>query len=141
VRYTDLQGKPLDITNLTTGTTFLAKVTVSNPGRKGTYANVALSQVFASGWEITRSSSPGQLDSQCAAPDFADVRDDRINYFLSLAPKAKKTFGVQLTAAYAGKYYLPGPAAEAMYDESINATLSGKWVSVNPVKPKPEVLP
>jgi hypothetical protein len=35
-----------------------------------------------------------------------------------------------LNAAYPGKYFLPGTYCEAMYDNTINAGVSGKWVEV-----------
>ena len=37
---------------------------------------------------------------------------------------------IQLNAAYLGKYFLPGTYCGAMYDNTINAGVNGKWVEV-----------
>jgi uncharacterized protein YfaS (alpha-2-macroglobulin family) len=50
--------------------------------------------------------------------------------YFDLAPNQQKTFKVMLTASYAGEYYLPGIACEAMYDQSINARKKGQVVTV-----------
>jgi len=39
-------------------------------------------------------------------------------------------YRIQLNAAYAGKYFLPAVACEAMYDNRIQASSPGKWVEV-----------
>jgi uncharacterized protein YfaS (alpha-2-macroglobulin family) len=42
----------------------------------------------------------------------------------------RKTFIIQLNAAYSGRYYLAGIYGEAMYDNSISAMTKGEWVEV-----------
>jgi hypothetical protein len=44
--------------------------------------------------------------------------------------KETLTYYVQLNAAYLGKYFLPGTFCGAMYDNTINAGVNGKWVEV-----------
>ena len=51
-RDTDADGNPIDVAKLEQGTEFIAEVTVVHPGMRSWYENLALSQVFPSGWEI-----------------------------------------------------------------------------------------
>src|ERR1035437_10809201 len=39
-------------------------------------------------------------------------------------------FRIALNASYTGKYYLPSPYVETMYDKGVNASVPGKWVTV-----------
>jgi uncharacterized protein YfaS (alpha-2-macroglobulin family) len=131
VSYTNTDGAPIDPTQLEQGTEFIATVSVANPGTRGTYKNLALHQIFPSGWEINNL----RLDEAeerltMDKPDYQDIRDDRVYTYFELAPSQKKTFKVMLTASYAGSYYLPGIACEAMYDHSINALKKGQVVEV-----------
>ena len=93
--------------------------------------NIALTQIIPSGWEIinTRFTDYGDA-SDNAAIDYADFRDDRANYYLSLSANQSKTIRLKLNASYAGKYYLPGTYAEAMYNNRYNTRTNGKWVEV-----------
>ena len=53
IQYKTLKGVAIDVSNIRQGTDFIAEVTVANPGSLGkTYKEMALSQVFPSGWEI-----------------------------------------------------------------------------------------
>jgi uncharacterized protein YfaS (alpha-2-macroglobulin family) len=51
IMYTNSKGGVMDVTKLEQGTEFYAWVTVKNPGLRGNYENMALTQVFPSGWE------------------------------------------------------------------------------------------
>jgi alpha-2-macroglobulin len=131
VKYTDGDGNPLDPSALEQGTEFIAEVAVSHPGIRGGYENMALSQVFPSGWEINNlrlQDSEEQLKT--GAFRFQDIRDDRVYTYFDLAPREEKIFRVLITAAYAGTYYLPAASCEAMYDRSIYARNKGRSVSV-----------
>ena len=61
---------------------------------------------------------------------YIDIRDDRVYTYFSLNPNSRKTFVVQLSAAYRGRFYLPAFSCEAMYDASVTANSEGKWVEV-----------
>ena len=134
IRYTDTKGNLIDPSRLEQGTEFIAEVTVSHPGIRGQYENLALSQVFPSGWEINnlRLQEADQFIKN-SSYRYQDIRDDRVFTYFNLAPREEKTFRVSITAAYAGTYYLPAAICEAMYDRSIYARKKGQEVSV--VKP------
>jgi len=130
VLYTDMKGNPInDISGLKQGTNFKAIVQVVNPGLKGVYNELALTQIYPSGWEIINT----RLDGSAATNDkvdYLDIRDDRTMHYFDLKPNESATFEVLLNAAYRGNYYLPSISVEAMYDNSIFANKPGKWVKV-----------
>lgn len=131
VNYLTNNGNAVDISKIKQGTDFVAKVTIKNPGTRSVYNQMALSQIFPSGWEILNTrlyNSEGAFKS--SASDYMDIRDDRVYHYFSIKPNETLTYYVQLNAAYPGKYFWPGVYAEAMYDHTISGGVSGKWVEV-----------
>jgi uncharacterized protein YfaS (alpha-2-macroglobulin family) len=132
VQYKDLQGNNIAISKVMQGQDFVATVTVSN--LKNTAVNdVALTQIFPSGWEIvnTRFTAFGRTTKSAAR--HTDIRDDRVNFYFDLPQKGKqstKTFHVMLNASYLGTYYLPGVQAEAMYNNEYLVRTKGQWIVV-----------
>ncbi|MGL1885847.1 MAG: MG2 domain-containing protein [Reichenbachiella sp.] len=131
VVYVDDQGNQLNPKALPQSTNFVARVTVQNPGLKGDYEELALTQIFPSGWEILNTRLDG-TDQYAAGdkPEYLDIRDDRVMMYFDLKANERKTFEVKLNASYKGNYYLPAVALEAMYDDGINANTAGTWVNV-----------
>ena len=129
--YFTTSGAPIDVSKIKQGTDFVAKVVVKNPGARGVYHGMALTQIFPSGWEILNTrlyNSEGMFKS--SASDYMDIRDDRVNIYFDLDRGQTLTYYVQLNAAYLGKYYWPGVYCEAMYDNTISGGVNGKWVAV-----------
>ena len=62
--------------------------------------------------------------------NYQDIRDDRVYTYFNMNENETLTYYIQLNAAYLGKYFLPGTYCGAMYDNSINAGVNGKWVEV-----------
>jgi uncharacterized protein YfaS (alpha-2-macroglobulin family) len=131
VSYQDMQGNPIDVKSLQQGTDFKVEVRIENPGVMNNYEQMALTQIFPSGWEIVNTRF-GDVDevSQSAEPTYQDIRDDRVYTYFDLDRNKNKTFIMTLNAAYVGKYYLPTVACEAMYDDRIHARKPGQWVEV-----------
>ena len=131
VAYTDVKGNPINPAVLSQGTEFLANVTVKNPGIRGEYQNLALTQIFPSGWEINNLRLTDDENTLKAdRGDYQDIRDDRVYTYFGLSPGRTRTFKTVLTASYAGTYYLPGVICEAMYDNSVYAGKKGEVVQV-----------
>ncbi len=131
VRYLDMQNNEIQPTNITQGTDFYAEVTVKHPGILDKYENMALKQIFPSGWEIHNV----RMDEYNASytvdkPDYQDIRDDRVYSHFDLYRNQRKVFRIKLNAAYLGTYYLPSVYCEAMYDNDIHARKAGQWVNV-----------
>lgn len=134
INYTDRDGGRIDPTKLSQGTDLFAEVSVFNSGTKGIYKNMALSQVFPSGWEILNdrlNETPGARVVNNF--DYQDIRDDRVYTYFDLKPNERKVFRIALNATYAGKFYLPSVNIEAMYDNTVNARIPGQWVFVERV--------
>jgi len=132
VKYLSNEGNPVDVSRLAQGTDFVAQVTITNPGNRGIrYEEMALTQIFPSGWEIlnTRMTNMDRF-AQSDKPEYQDVRDDRVYSYFDINRKATHTYTVQLNAAYEGRYYLPTVSCEAMYDNTIQARQPGQWVEV-----------
>ena len=131
IAYITLGGKQLDPASLKQGTDFVAQVTIKNPGKRGRYDNMALTQIFPSGWEILNTRMMNGAEAFPSSPsDYRDIRDDRVNTYFSLAEGKEVTYYVMLNAAYAGKYYLPATYCEAMYNNTITALIKGQWIEV-----------
>ncbi len=131
IRYLNMEGKKIDPTELEQGTDFMAEVQLVHPGIRMNYKEMALTQMFPSGWEIRNvrldNIDPLKLKDK---PRYQDIRDDRVYSYFDLDKRDSKTFVVMLNAAYLGKFFLPAVYCEAMYDNSIHATKAGKWVKV-----------
>ncbi|KAA8479965.1 hypothetical protein BDE36_3349 [Arcticibacter tournemirensis] len=133
VSYFSLNGKLTDPSKLKQGTDFVAQVNIYNPGKRGKYTNMALTQIFPSGWEIINTRLMDQESIFSSSPaDYRDIRDDRVNTYFSIEEGKELTYFVLLNASYPGRYYLAPVYCEAMYDGSINASVKGQWVEVLP---------
>tara|TARA_R110002050_G_scaffold157464_1_gene286072 strand:+ start:20631 stop:26201 length:5571 start_codon:yes stop_codon:yes gene_type:complete len=132
IAYKDLKGNNIDVSKLQQGQDFVATVSVNNL-KDEPVNDVALTQIFPSGWEIVNTRFTDFGSSTTSQARFTDIRDDRINFYFDLPEKGKrstKTFNVMLNASYLGTYYLYGVQAEAMYDNDYLVRTKGKWVTV-----------
>jgi uncharacterized protein YfaS (alpha-2-macroglobulin family) len=131
VTYKTLEGKLLDVSKLQQGTDFMAEVTVFNPGMRGNYQQMALTQIFPSGWEIHNTRLFGIEGGLTSSPfTYQDIRDDRVYTYFDINKNQSLTYYVLLNASYTGRFFLPSTNCAAMYDASINARVPGKWVEV-----------
>lgn len=138
VTYENSEGAPIDVSQLRQGTEFVAKVRITHPGLRQRYDNLALNQVFPSGWEINNLRLQGTEQKLSGdQTTYQDIRDDRVYTYFDLMPGDSKTFKVSLTASFAGEYYLPATTCEAMYDHSIYARKKGQVVKVISGKMQP----
>ncbi len=129
VMYKDMKGNTIDVSKLSQGSNFKAVVSISNPGQKGVYNELALTQIFPSGWEIINTRLDGS-ETASTEVSYMDIRDDRVMHYFDLDPNQAKTFTVLLNASYKGKFYLPSISVGAMYDNSIFSNKIGRWVDV-----------
>lgn len=125
----DGEQQILDPSNLKQGTEIEAKVTVYNPTNDW-LGNIALTQIFPSGWEIVNTSFTDLQRGTKGDARYTDIRDDRVHFYFDIGARKSKTFSMKLNASYLGKYYLPGTQVEAMYDANYYARTKGQWVKV-----------
>ena len=132
VKYTNMEGAPIDISSIKKGTDFIVETIITNPGtRLKNVKDIALHQVFPSGWEIQNDRISGTKSAvKSDQYDYQDIRDDRVYTFFDLNGITSKTFRTVLTATYPGKYYMPDNKCEAMYDKEIRARVAGQIVNV-----------
>lgn len=131
VKYTLPDGTSISPEKIEQGTDFIAEVTVTHMGVLKPFKEMALSQIFPSGWEIinTRLYNVGS-SLRTSTPENIDIRDDRVYTYFDLARGKSKTFKVMLNASYAGKFWMPPVHCEAMYDAAIFSQKGGKYVIV-----------
>ena len=131
ITYKNMEGNAIQVSELTQGTDFIAEVIVTNPGLRGDYEELAITQIFPSGWEIlnNRLDDTDQLYSGYK-PEYLDIRDDRVLTYFDLNSNMKATFKVYLNASYQGEFYMPAVFVSAMYDNSISSNTKGQWVKV-----------
>ena len=132
MEYLTMAGQPLNPGKITQGTDFMAKVTLTNTTAEN-MQELALSQIFPSGWQIHNNRLSGVADARAGADapmNYQDIRDDRVLTYFNLAPGKSKTFTVMLNATYTGRFYLPSCHCEAMYVPDAFARSAGQWVEV-----------
>lgn len=132
MNFKDLKGNKIDPQKMKRGNDFIVEIMVKNPGTLNwKYTNMALTQIFPPGWEITNSrmSNVNYVSNQ-GSVSYQDFKDDRVLSYFDLPNNNSTIIRIQLTAAYPGKYYLPGTQCEAMYDNIVYARKKGTWVTV-----------
>jgi alpha-2-macroglobulin len=124
--FSDNLNHYLNPVSIAAGTDFTAKISLKNTS-KTIYREMALKEILPGGWEIIDSRLFGESTSSAR---YANMRDDRVYYYFDLSPGETKIFTLRLHASYEGSFYLPGPYAEAMYDQGIHAGVKGLQVKV-----------
>ncbi len=131
VEYVSRDGKTIDYSSLTQGTDFVARVTIKNTGKRGSYTQMALSQIFPSGWEILNTRmTDGEGAFKSSWMSYQDIRDDRVYTYFNINENETLTYYVQLNATYPGRYFLAPTLSQAMYDNTITASTAGRWIEV-----------
>lgn len=90
---------------------------------------LALSMLIPAGWEIVNTRLTGEpypawLGS-VSNGTFADIRDDRINWFFNLASYSSQSFAVKVTPSFTGTFALPPVSVETMYSPDYFARIAG----------------
>ncbi len=134
-RFLDEDGRPTDPSRLAQGSLFWCHLRVSAPSW-GLVENVALTQIFPSGWEIDATRLRGEAPPdwarrlQLGREVFTDIRDDRVMWFFDLRSRQPQDFLVKLVAVTRGSFLLAPASVEAMYDPDFRALIPGGRVEV-----------
>lgn len=132
ITYTDRAGKPIDLGRIEQGTDLICTVSLQLSGAFNYAQNMALTQVFPSGFEIRNA----RMDEGAASYaqdnfDYQDIRDDRAMTYFSMYGKNKTLkYVLVLHAAYQGAYYLPSVTCESMYEPNVKARRAGRAVQI-----------
>ncbi|MFY0607310.1 MAG: hypothetical protein JXR10_11370 [Cyclobacteriaceae bacterium] len=130
VQYLSTNGRALKVDSLPLGSSFEIMLTITNSSNLGAIKDIALTQIIPSGWEIQNDRLADIASDGSSDFDFQDIQDDRVNTYFDLGSNQSKSFRMTVTAAYPGRYYLPGAQVEAMYKASVGAKKAGRWVYV-----------
>ncbi len=126
-RYQD--GTAANIQSMMQGTPFTQVVEITNSSATTNYTNLALTSVFAAGWENLNTRFAG-VDTPSGNYTYRDIRDDRVSTFFDLKAGETKRFTIHLQAAYAGTFYLPAIQCEAMYESGVQARNTATEISI-----------
>ena len=121
VTYTLPDGTPIDPSDIEQGTDFIVTTYVTNTSTTTDYTNLALTQIFPSGWEI----HVDRIDGF-----YQDFRDDRVYSYLYQGRNSTSYLKTRVTATYKGRFYRPAVICEAMYDNTVGAAIPGGWCTV-----------
>ncbi|MEG1587423.1 MAG: hypothetical protein RR346_11185, partial [Bacteroidales bacterium] len=130
IRYTTMNGRPIDIRSLEQGTNFMMEISVTNTS--GILLNsLMVHQMVPAGWEIINRNFLLGTERYPAGITYQTYGDDYIASFIPAFPVGKQiTIPVQITASYAGIYYMPISSCKGMYNLSYYATSEGMEVEV-----------
>ena len=129
VKYFSIDHLPLNPAKIEQGTDFYVEAKITNIG-KYDYENIALSQLFPSGWEIRNTRMDLVEEKGGSNITYQDIRDDRVYSYFNVDQNKTIIVKIQLNASYLGKFYLPIVNCEDMYDNSVNAKEGGRWIEV-----------
>lgn len=129
VTYRNKSGIVVNPNQVAVGTELHIETKITNQSSRGLLKDLALIQVFPSGWEIINERLVG-TETQTTHYDYKDIRDDRIFTYFSLGAGSSKTFISKVLTTYQGSFYLPPVNVSAMYDAGINAQTKGEWIRV-----------
>lgn len=132
IRYTDLNGQPVNISRLKSGEEFVAELEVTNKAPfTAPLKELALTYNIPDGWEFVNQRMNTGLPLEGSRYNHADIRDNKINIYFNLDHNRKAVFRSRLIASFKGDFFLPASQCESMYLSSVFAVTGGKWVSVN----------
>ena len=129
VKYVDENNNEIDVKSLRQGTEFYAVVVIQNVSGEA-ITDLALNQIFPSGWEIFNNRLFNSGANNTSSFTYQDIRDDRVMTFFNLGYGYSTTVKIRLQAAYCGRFYLPAVSGEAMYNARTQSRTSGMWVEV-----------
>lgn len=131
IQYKDLKGNIINPTQMEQGTDFVCEVKVTNNSNLGNFEQMALSNIFASGWQIHNARLFGENPLFASSNStYQDIKDDRVYTYFNIRMGQTLTYYIILNASYCGRFYLPPAKCEAMYNGSIFAHKKGIWVNV-----------
>lgn len=123
VRYNGIEPTENQELALEQGATVSVAIVLTNK-TNSEIENVALTNILPAGFEVLKAYGNTSVSYQ-------DVRDDRIlSYFDSIPVGGSVVIRADLSATYAGHFFLPGAYAEAMYRPDINGQSACSFITV-----------
>nr|WP_318715366.1 MG2 domain-containing protein [uncultured Treponema sp.] len=124
VKYINDNGSSIKPKDIKHGENFVMTVTLKNK-TNDKIENIALTIPIPTGWEFSNDRIGGEENSDTKYT-YMDIKDDKILVYFDLdETKEKVSFSFNANCAYSGAYWIPAVSAEAMYDNSKCAVISG----------------
>lgn len=124
-QYLTTSQEKADMNNIHQGDLIIVQLTMSS--EEGELHNVAVTDLLPMGLEIENARLSTSADipwlKSTASPDYTDIRDDRMNLYLTLT-EDEVVYYYTTRAVTVGHFAVPSIRAEAMYDEE-KFSLSG----------------
>ncbi len=124
-QYLTTRQEKSDLNNIHQGDLIVVQLIMSS--EEGDLHNVAITDLLPMGLEIENARLSTSADipwlKSTASPDYADIRDDRMNLYLTLT-EDEVVYYYTTRAVTVGHFAVPSIRAEAMYDED-KFSLSG----------------
>lgn len=125
-KYLDMAGNKIDPNAIEQGVDLRVRTIITRPSLPtGSYSDLALRQIFPSGWEITNNRIYNINDESTKELDYQDYQDNQVNSFFSLENKNNIVIDVLVKATYQGSFYHPKMICESMYEDDVYAELDG----------------
>lgn len=128
--YLDRNGRP--VTEFRQNDLVVVKITLAST-RRIDVPNVVVTDILPAGFEVE---NPRLIESRAmpwvknaATPDYFDIRDDRIHYFVT-ARQEEKTYYYQVRVTAAGVFTTGPVGADAMYQTNLKSYAGGGKISV-----------
>ncbi len=132
ITYVDKDGHPLNVSNLKMGQEFKAIVKIKKLNNLKDYRNIAVNQVFPSGWEILNWRMGAAKNENTYYIRYQDIRDDRVYSFLDMDYQSGNgKIEIPLVATFPGRFYMPVQYVQSMYDNTIFAKKPANWIKVS----------
>jgi uncharacterized protein YfaS (alpha-2-macroglobulin family) len=130
--YTDARGNV--VSNIALGQEIDVHVKIRATGKKG-IGDVAIVDLLPGGFEpvlnvpvssddSTPSAPTLRLPSSTWAPDYTDMREDRVVIYGTATPDVRQ-FVYRIRATAAGRFIVPPAYGESMYDRRVQARAAG----------------
>ena len=133
-RILDQDGKPQDLKQIRQGDTVWVELTLQG---NAAYQNLALQELLPSGFEaenprLTRTNDLEWHDQTAVlAPEYLDVRDDRLDLFVNLPSASSYKFYYAMRAVFCGKFYLAPAQVHCMYHPFLKSNHGATWLEVS----------
>lgn len=131
--YLDRHGNQVDPVKISQGDLIIARLTITT--RQDNLDNIAIVDLLPGGLEIdnprlANNSNFAWLSEGSAAPDYMDIRDDRMVLFYSFKKAGVYQFHYALRAVTCGDFILPPVKAECMYQPELSSIASSGQITI-----------
>jgi uncharacterized protein YfaS (alpha-2-macroglobulin family) len=130
--FLDRYGNNINLNQVKQGELLVARIKIDN--NQGWLENLAVVDMLPAGFEIENprlgKDASFPWTNNAVAPEYMDIRDDRIMLFVNLAESGTYNFYYTVRAVTCGEFVLPSIKAECMYEPEISSYSSSGQVRV-----------